>query len=52
MILKAEINGSMVGDIGGSTGAVYMISWMFLKEVVMSVHRGSRNRNTKRTSSR
>jgi len=51
MILKAAINGSIVGDSGGCTGTVLMRSFKLLKVVVMSAHRGSRNTNAKKTSS-
>jgi hypothetical protein len=50
MMLKAVINGSMVGDSGGCTGTVLIRSLMLLKDVVMSAHRGSRNTNAKKIS--
>jgi hypothetical protein len=49
-MLKAVINGSIVGDSVGWTGTVLMISLMLLKDVVISVHSGSRNKNANKIS--
>jgi hypothetical protein len=49
-MLKAVINGSIVGDSGGCTGTVFIRSLMFLKDVVISVHSGSRNKNANKIS--
>jgi hypothetical protein len=50
MMSKAAISGSMVGDSGGCTGTVLIRSFKLLKDVVISVHRGSRNTNAKKNS--